>query len=145
MSIMSTIRHPLYPSMRPAEKRDAIIRSLREHPDWSDRLLAQLLGFSRELIAKVRRELEQEGAILPQLARTGGDRKTYHKAGMRHGRAKGPLDLTTSTILRTTKQVLSDVFVLAYWAATPQDRGLFQAAARQLATRAGELEGGRDE
>ncbi len=141
---MSTqnVDRTIYAPMPRDQKREAMARTLGEHPDWSDRRLAECSGFSREFVAAIRARMVAEGAILPTAARTGGDGKIYRKAGARKGRPQGPLNVVTRTTLATTNQILSDVFVLAYWAAAARERGLFQAAARQLAARAAELEGG---
>ncbi len=65
-----------------AERRRAIEVKLRLHPDRSDRSLAEELSVSRELIAKVRRQLVEAGQIPEGETRVGADGKVYPAAGL---------------------------------------------------------------
>ena len=65
-----------------AERRRAVEVKLRLHPDWSDRRLAEELGASRELIAKVRKALVEGGQLPASALRIGADGKTYPSAGL---------------------------------------------------------------
>lgn len=60
-----------------AERRRAVEVKLKLHHDWSDRRMAEELAVSRELVAKIRRQLI-EGSVIPASAgRVGADGKTY--------------------------------------------------------------------
>lgn len=65
-----------------AERRRAAETRLRLHPDWSDRRLAEESGLSRELFARVRKELQAAGLIPSSSSRVGADGKTYPSAGL---------------------------------------------------------------
>ncbi len=65
-----------------AERRRAVEVKLRLHHDWSDRRLAEELGASRELIAKVRKQLVEGGQLPASAIRIGADGKTYPSAGL---------------------------------------------------------------
>ncbi len=65
-----------------AERRRAVEVKLRLHHDWSDRRLAEELGASRELIAKVRKQLVEAGQLPASALRIGADGKTYPSAGL---------------------------------------------------------------
>ncbi|MBX6314754.1 MAG: ParB N-terminal domain-containing protein, partial [Isosphaeraceae bacterium] len=71
----ANLRHGL-PLSR-AERRRAVEVKLRLHHDRSDRHLAEELGVSRELIAKVRRQLAEAGQIPCSETRIGSDGKIY--------------------------------------------------------------------
>jgi ParB-like chromosome segregation protein Spo0J len=65
-----------------SERRRAVEVKLKLHHDWSDRKMAEELGVSRELIAKIRRQLI-EGHQIPNLpGRLGADGKLYTSAGI---------------------------------------------------------------
>jgi ParB-like chromosome segregation protein Spo0J len=65
-----------------SERRRAVEVKLKLHHDWSDRRMAEELGVSRELVAKIRRQLI-EGHQIPNLpGRVGADGKLYTSAGI---------------------------------------------------------------
>ncbi len=65
-----------------AERRRAVEVKLKLHHDWSDRRMAEELAVSRELVAKIRRQLI-EGRQIPNLpGRVGADGKLYTSAGL---------------------------------------------------------------
>ncbi len=65
-----------------SERRRAVEVKLRLHHDWSDRRLSEELGASRELIAKVRKNLVDGGQLPASAIRIGADGKTYPSAGL---------------------------------------------------------------
>ncbi len=65
-----------------SERRRAVEIKLRLHHDWSDRRLAEELAVSRELVAKIRRQLHEGGQIPNNPGRVGADGKTYSSAGL---------------------------------------------------------------
>ncbi len=65
-----------------AERRRAVEVKLRLHHDWSDRRLAEELGVSRDLIARVRKQLVEGGQLPATALRVGADGKTYPSAGL---------------------------------------------------------------
>jgi hypothetical protein len=65
-----------------SERRRAVEIKLRLHHDWSDRRLSEELGASRELIAKVRKQLVDGGQLPASAIRIGADGKTYPSAGL---------------------------------------------------------------
>ena len=65
-----------------AERRRAVEVKLRLHADWSDRRLAEELGASRDLIARVRKQLVDSGQLAASATRVGADGKTYPSAGL---------------------------------------------------------------
>jgi ParB-like chromosome segregation protein Spo0J len=65
-----------------SERRRAVEVKLRLHHDWSDRRLSEELGASRELIAKVRKQLVDGGQLPASAIRIGADGKTYPSAGL---------------------------------------------------------------
>ncbi|MBV8381586.1 MAG: ParB-like nuclease domain-containing protein [Planctomycetaceae bacterium] len=64
------------------ERRRAVDIKLRLHHDWSDRRLAEELGVSRELVAKTRRSLIENGQVPNNPGRIGADGKNYASAGL---------------------------------------------------------------
>ncbi|MFO0953677.1 MAG: ParB/RepB/Spo0J family partition protein [Isosphaeraceae bacterium] len=65
-----------------AERRRAVEVKLKLHHDWSDRRMAEELAVSRELVAKIRRQLI-DGNQIPNLpGRVGADGKLYTSAGL---------------------------------------------------------------
>jgi hypothetical protein len=64
------------------ERRRAVEVKLRLHHDWSDRRLSEELGASRELIAKVRKQLVDGGQLPASASRIGADGKTYPSASL---------------------------------------------------------------
>ena len=60
-----------------AERRRAVEVKLKLHHDWSDRRMAEELSVSRDLVAKVRRQLTEGGQIPHSLDRIGSDGKVY--------------------------------------------------------------------
>jgi hypothetical protein len=65
-----------------SERRRAVEIKLRLHHDWSDRRLAEELAVSRELVAKIRRQLSEGGQIPNNPGRVGADGKVYSSAGL---------------------------------------------------------------
>src|SRR5262245_25449958 len=65
-----------------SERRRAVEIKLRLHHDWSDRRLAEELAVSRELVAKIRRQLSEGGQIPNNPGRAGADGKGYSSAGL---------------------------------------------------------------
>jgi hypothetical protein len=65
-----------------AERRRAVEVKLKLHPDWSDRRLSEELGIGRELIGKIRKNLEEAKLIPSAVSRVGSDGKTYTSAGL---------------------------------------------------------------
>jgi hypothetical protein len=55
---------------------------LKLHHDWSDRRTAEELGVSRELVAKLRRQLIEGNQIPNNPGRVGSDGKLYTSAGI---------------------------------------------------------------
>jgi ParB-like chromosome segregation protein Spo0J len=71
----ANLRHGL--PLNRHERRRAIELGVKLHPDWSDRKLAETLGASRELIAKLRRDLTAAGEIPGVETRVGSDGRLY--------------------------------------------------------------------
>jgi len=65
-----------------AERRRAVEIKLRLHHDWSDRRTAEELGVSRELVAKIRKQLIEGNQIPNNPGRIGADGKLYATAGL---------------------------------------------------------------
>ncbi|WP_337174417.1 ParB/RepB/Spo0J family partition protein [Paludisphaera sp.] len=65
-----------------AERRRAVEVKLKLHHDWSDRRTAEELGVSRELVAKVRKQLIEGNQIPDSPGRVGADGKLYATAGL---------------------------------------------------------------
>lgn len=64
------------------ERRRAVEVKLRLHHDWSDRRTAEELGVSRELVAKIRKQLIEGAQIPNNPGRVGSDGKLYTTAGL---------------------------------------------------------------
>ncbi len=65
-----------------SERRRAVEIKLKLHHDWSDRRMSEELAVSRELVAKIRRQLI-DGNQIPNLpGRVGSDGKLYTSAGI---------------------------------------------------------------
>jgi len=65
-----------------AERRRAVEIKLKLHHDWSDRRMAEELAVSRELVAKIRRQLIESHKIPNLPGRVGADGKLYTSAGV---------------------------------------------------------------
>jgi hypothetical protein len=65
-----------------AERRRAVEIKLKLHHDWSDRRMAEELAVSRELVAKIRRQLIESQKIPNLPGRVGADGKLYTSAGL---------------------------------------------------------------
>ncbi len=65
-----------------AERRRAVEVKLKLHHDWSDRRMAEELAVSRELVAKIRRQLIEARQIPNLPGRVGADGKLYTSAGL---------------------------------------------------------------
>jgi ParB-like chromosome segregation protein Spo0J len=65
-----------------AERRRAVEVKLTLHHDWSDRRMAEELAVSRELVAKIRRQLIETRKIPNLPGRVGADGKLYTSAGL---------------------------------------------------------------
>ena len=65
-----------------AERRRAVEVKLKLHHDWSDRRMAEELAVSRELVAKIRRQLIEGNQIPNNPGRVGSDGKLYTSAGL---------------------------------------------------------------
>lgn len=65
-----------------AERRRAVEIKLKLHHDWSDRRTAEELAVSRELVAKIRRQLIEGNQIPNNPGRVGSDGKFYTSAGL---------------------------------------------------------------
>jgi ParB-like chromosome segregation protein Spo0J len=65
-----------------AERRRAVEVKLKLHHDWSDRRMAEELAVSRELVAKIRRQLIEGNQIPNNPGRVGSDGKFYTSAGL---------------------------------------------------------------
>jgi ParB-like chromosome segregation protein Spo0J len=65
-----------------AERRRAVEVKLKLHHDWSDRRMAEELAVSRELVAKIRRQLIESRQIPNLPGRVGADGKLYTSAGV---------------------------------------------------------------
>jgi hypothetical protein len=64
------------------ERRRAVEVKLKLHHDWSDRRTAEELGVSRELVAKIRKQLIEGAQIPNNPGRVGSDGKLYTTAGL---------------------------------------------------------------
>jgi hypothetical protein len=64
------------------ERRRAVEVKLKLHHDWSDRRTAEELGVSRELVAKIRKQLIEGRQIPDSPGRVGADGKLYSTAGL---------------------------------------------------------------
>jgi hypothetical protein len=64
------------------ERRRAVEVKLKLHHDWSDRRTAEELGVSRELVAKIRKQLIDGHQIPNNPGRVGADGKLYTTAGL---------------------------------------------------------------
>ena len=64
------------------ERRRAVEVKLKLHHDWSDRRTAEELGVSRELVAKIRKQLIDGHQIPNTPGRVGADGKLYSTAGL---------------------------------------------------------------
>jgi ParB/Sulfiredoxin domain len=65
-----------------SERRRAVEVKLKLHHDWSDRRMAEELAVSRELVAKIRRQLIEAHKIPNLPGRVGADGKLYTSAGL---------------------------------------------------------------
>jgi hypothetical protein len=65
-----------------SERRRAVEVKLKLHHDWSDRRMAEELAVSRELVAKIRRQLIEGNQIPNNPGRVGADGKLYTSAGI---------------------------------------------------------------
>ncbi len=65
-----------------SERRRAVEVKLKLHHDWSDRRMAEELAVSRELVAKIRRQLIEANKIPNLPGRVGADGKLYTSAGL---------------------------------------------------------------
>jgi hypothetical protein len=65
-----------------SERRRAVEVKLKLHHDWSDRRMAEELAVSRELVAKIRRQLIEARQIPNLPGRVGADGKLYTSAGL---------------------------------------------------------------
>jgi ParB-like chromosome segregation protein Spo0J len=65
-----------------SERRRAVEVKLKLHHDWSDRRMAEELAVSRELVAKIRRQLIEARKIPNLPGRVGADGKLYTSAGL---------------------------------------------------------------
>ncbi|MFO0892242.1 MAG: ParB N-terminal domain-containing protein [Isosphaeraceae bacterium] len=65
-----------------SERRRAVEVKLKLHHDWSDRRMAEELAVSRELVAKIRRQLIEGNQIPNNPGRVGSDGKLYTSAGI---------------------------------------------------------------
>jgi ParB-like chromosome segregation protein Spo0J len=75
------------------ERRRAVEVKLRLHHDWSDRRTAEELGVSRELVAKIRKQLIEGAQIPNNPGRVGSDGKLYTTAGLpREQEERAPRD-----------------------------------------------------
>jgi ParB-like chromosome segregation protein Spo0J len=76
-----------------AERRRAVEVKLKLHHDWSDRRMAEELAVSRELVAKIRRQLIESRQIPNLPGRVGADGKLYTSAGLpKEQPERGPRD-----------------------------------------------------
>jgi ParB-like chromosome segregation protein Spo0J len=73
-----------------AERRRAVEVKLKLHHDWSDRRMAEELAVSRELVAKIRRQLIESRQIPNLPGRVGADGKLYTSAGLPRETAEKP-------------------------------------------------------
>jgi ParB-like chromosome segregation protein Spo0J len=65
-----------------SERRRAVEVKLTLHHDWSDRRMSEELAVSRELVAKIRRQLIEGNKIPNNPGRIGSDGKLYTSAGV---------------------------------------------------------------
>jgi len=65
-----------------SERRRAVELKLKLHHDWSDRRMSEELAVSRELVAKIRRQLIDGNQIPNNPGRVGSDGKLYTSAGI---------------------------------------------------------------
>ncbi|MGA2701604.1 MAG: ParB/RepB/Spo0J family partition protein [Isosphaeraceae bacterium] len=65
-----------------SERRRAVEIKLKLHHDWSDRRMSEELAVSRELVAKIRRQLIDGNQIPNNPGRVGSDGKLYTSAGI---------------------------------------------------------------
>ncbi len=65
-----------------SERRRAVEVKLKLHHDWSDRRMAEELAVSRELVAKIRRQLIEAHKIPNLPGSVGADGKLYTSAGI---------------------------------------------------------------
>jgi len=65
-----------------SERRRAVEVKLKLHHDWSDRRMSEELAVSRELVAKIRRQLIDGNQIPNNPGRVGSDGKLYTSAGI---------------------------------------------------------------
>jgi ParB-like chromosome segregation protein Spo0J len=65
-----------------SERRRAVEVKLKLHHDWSDRRMSEELAVSRELVAKIRRQLIEGSQIPNNPGRVGSDGKLYTSAGI---------------------------------------------------------------
>ncbi len=65
-----------------SERRRAVEVKLKLHHDWSDRRMSEELAVSRELVAKIRRQLIEGNQIPNNPGRVGSDGKLYTSAGI---------------------------------------------------------------
>jgi ParB-like chromosome segregation protein Spo0J len=88
-----------------AERRRAVEIKLKLHHDWSDRRMAEELAVSRELVAKIRRQLIESRQIPNLPGRVGADGKLYTSAGLpKDAGERLPKDRHTEQELETTER-----------------------------------------
>jgi ParB-like chromosome segregation protein Spo0J len=88
-----------------AERRRAVEVKLTLHHDWSDRRMAEELAVSRELVAKIRRQLIESRKIPNLPGRVGADGKLYTSAGLpKDSGERLPKDRRVEAELETTER-----------------------------------------
>ncbi len=88
-----------------AERRRAVEVKLKLHHDWSDRRMAEELAVSRELVAKIRRQLIESRQIPNLPGRVGADGKLYTSAGLPKDQGERlPKERQTEQELETTER-----------------------------------------
>jgi ParB-like chromosome segregation protein Spo0J len=88
-----------------AERRRAVELKLTLHHDWSDRRMAEELAVSRELVAKIRRQLIESRKIPNLPGRVGADGKLYTSAGLpKETGERAPKDRRAEAELETAER-----------------------------------------
>ena len=84
-----------------ADRKNAALRIMNYHPEWSDRAIAALVGISDKTVGAIRR---REGANLPQLATRVGRDDESHPLNTRAGRLRAS-ELFQQNPNATTREV----------------------------------------
>jgi hypothetical protein len=120
-------------------RRQLVAEAIRADPACSDRSIAHDLSVSRNLVARMRRELAAAGETVLGLPVRGRDGLTY-KYKNRHVSRAAELDRLYSRLYSVVKVVESEEFARTYRAGSETERGVLRRTVARLLTRLERLE-----